>query len=547
MLNSSDNLLYNLSYLSSVIHPVIILRLLEHRIFTPLFKKKSIPTNPPNARPPPIVPTLSTIPRPDLLLQKRSSFGKSNSKITRVVPMTSTVTNNNSPMTTNNELPSNLINPANFSLLLTNNSNQTMRKWFWRNSDKNYPLNPPNDRKPLLQGITENDLINPSGSVPLVVTNIAGVGDMKLFEKELLNLPSFQLSDSQNPLLPSPTCLNEDFPAQFDSTNPSSMNAIANRRYSTPKTNDHDRNERFSFFSIESSLFFLVSNENPTAVGRTTPLHIPFVAVYTPSDDNHRLMNLTNHNPQISLRKTMANFFRTSKTIDNISSMLNPGHTLLSLISPNNGNHSRLRTSTHLSHSQPSINENMHCHSPFLIHTEQIPLIERRIPTNNHKNSLDSKPIHSSRQELHLLSNNTHLPRSRSCTDGMNRSNRLENDSPHPVIASLQPRSSDTTSIRSGDSTGSSLSAYLTTQQQMNTPQSNAHRKNEMNKSQESIFSFSSPLCKARSIKSLIMAAATKDRTTRQDNDVLLLIASWVLRSPEDFQGKRNERMYDIE
>lgn len=542
MLNSSDNLLYNLSYLSSVIHPVIILRLLEHRIFTPLFKKKSIPTNLPNAKPPPVVPTLSTLPRPDLLLQKRSSFGKSNSKITRVVPTTSTVTNNNSPMTTNNELPSNLINPANFSLLLTNNSNQTMRKWFWRNSDKNYPLNPPNDRNPLLQAITESDLINPLGSVPLVATNIAGVGDMKLFEKELLNLPSFQLSDSQNPLLPSPTCLNEDFPAQFDSANPSSINVTPNRQYSTSKTNDHDRNERFSFSFIEYSLSFLVSS---SAVGRSTPLHIPFVAVYTPSDDNHRLVS--RDNPPISVRRTMANFFRTSKTIDNISSMLNPGHALLSLISPTNGNHSRLRTSSHFSHSQPSINENMHCQSPFLIHTEQTPLIERRIPTNNHKNSLDSKPIHSSRQELHLLSNNTHLPRSRSCTDGMNRSNRPENDSPQAIIASLQPRSSDTTSIRSGDSTGSSLSAYLTTQQQMNTPQTSAHQKNEMNKSQESIFSFSSPLCKARSIKSLIMAAATNDRTTRQDNDVLLLIASWVLRSPEDFQGKRNDETYDME
>lgn len=524
MLNSSDNLLYNLSYLSSVIHPVIILRLLEHRIFTPLFKKKSIPTN---QKPSTIVPTVSTIPRPDLLIQKRSSFGKSNSKLGRVAPTTSNVTNNNSPLPINSELPTNLVNPANFSLLLTNSSSQPMRKWFWRNSDKNYPLNVPNDRNPLLQAIVETDLINPSGSVPLVVTNIAGGGDMKLFEKELLNLPSFQLSDSQNPLLPSPTCLNEDFPAQFDSTN---------RQYSTSKSNDHDGNDR-SPFLVSSS-----TNENPTTVGRTTPLHIPFVAVYTPSDDNHRLVNLTSQvskdNPPISVRKTVANFFRTSKTADNISSVLNPGHALLTMIGSNDGNEPRLRSSSHLSHSQPSINENHHCHSPFLLHTEQTPLIERRISTNKQKNSLDSKPIHSSRQELHLQSINNHLPRSRSCTDEMNRSNRPENDFPHPVIASLQPRSSDTTSIRSGDSTGSSLSAYMTTQQQNNTPQNNANRKSEMTKSQESIFSFSSPLSKPRSIKSLIMAAATKDRTTRQDNDVLLLIASWVLRSPEDFQGK---------
>ena len=59
-----------------------------------------------------------------------------------------------------------------------------------------------------------------------------------------------------------------------------------------------------------------------------------------------------------------------------------------------------------------------------------------------------------------------------------------------------------------------------------------------LNKSQESMLSFSSPKQKQRSIKSLIMAAATKDKATKQDNDVLVLIASWVLRSPEDFQGK---------
>ncbi|CAF4361214.1 unnamed protein product [Adineta steineri] len=32
------------------------------------------------------------------------------------------------------------------------------------------------------------------------------------------------------------------------------------------------------------------------------------------------------------------------------------------------------------------------------------------------------------------------------------------------------------------------------------------------------------------------MAATTRDKSTKQENDVLVLIASWVLRSPEDFQ-----------
>jgi hypothetical protein len=37
--SSNDNLTYNMSYLASVVHPLIIIRLLEHRLFTPLLKK----------------------------------------------------------------------------------------------------------------------------------------------------------------------------------------------------------------------------------------------------------------------------------------------------------------------------------------------------------------------------------------------------------------------------------------------------------------------------------------------------------------------------
>jgi len=255
MINSSDNLLYNLSYLSSVIHPVIILRLLEHRIFTPLFKKKSIQPNPPilsnnntnnNIILTPnigtsILASIPTLPRPYTLLQQRNSL----TKITRATPSTSIsgVTTTSSQLAANNDLSSNMINLTDLSLFLhpisTNNSNQTTtttRKWFWRNSDKTIQSNIPNDRNPLLQAVIENDPMSPSGSVPSTTTNVAGVGEIKLFEKELLNLPSFQLSDSQNPLLPSPTCFNYDFPTQFDSTSPI-VNVMINRQYSASNIN----------------------------------------------------------------------------------------------------------------------------------------------------------------------------------------------------------------------------------------------------------------------------------------------------------------------
>ena len=62
--------------------------------------------------------------------------------------------------------------------------------------------------------------------------NAAGVGEIKLLEKELLNLPIFQLSDSQNPLLPSPTRLSYDFPAQFDPSSPT-INLDISRQHST--------------------------------------------------------------------------------------------------------------------------------------------------------------------------------------------------------------------------------------------------------------------------------------------------------------------------
>ena len=240
--NSSDNLLYNLSYLSSVIHPVIILRLLEHRIFTPLFKKKSILNNPSvstnNNHSPIFTPnvgttilaSIPTLPRPETLTQKRNSL----TKINRKTPSTSIsgAATTSSQLAANNDPVLNPINPTDLSLFLhpttTVNPNSTTRKWFWRNSEKNFQSNNPNDRNPLLQAIVENDPITSTGSVS---ANTTGVEKIKLLEKELLNLPSFQLSDSQNPLLPSPTCLSDDFPAHFHSTSPK-VNGTSNREYS---------------------------------------------------------------------------------------------------------------------------------------------------------------------------------------------------------------------------------------------------------------------------------------------------------------------------
>jgi len=75
----------------------------------------------------------------------------------------------------------------------TNNTNQS-RKWFWRNSEKTIPSNLPADRNPLLQAIVETDTLsslNNSSSITNSAANSAGVGEIKLFEKELLNLPSF--------------------------------------------------------------------------------------------------------------------------------------------------------------------------------------------------------------------------------------------------------------------------------------------------------------------------------------------------------------------
>jgi hypothetical protein len=219
-----------------------------------------------------------------------------------------------------------------------------------------------------------------------------------------------------------------------------------------------------------------------------------------------------------------------------------------------------------LSHSQPIVTEslindnNVHFESPLITHSEQTPLIDRRDQSNRHsqtKTSFDNTD-NDNHQHIRLNRNGLHLPldtdglhRSRSCTDEIIiQSNNQEIDLSNgtsiiPTITStLQPNHSDIVSLHSTDSTASSLSAYLSSQQpittQLSAPpvQMNSNGKNEINKSQESLFSLSSPVQKQRSFKSFLMSATTKDTVTKQGNDVLYLIANWVLRSPEDFQGK---------
>jgi hypothetical protein len=284
-------------------------------------------------------------------------------------------------------------------------------------------------------------------------------------------------------------------------------------------------------------------------IGLLIPRHVPFVAVHTPSNDSSQLRRTSSSDiyyqqsspdTRTSVRKRVEKFFRLSKTIDNMSTAFSHGNNL----SKSNRHFFKLNSSSHLSHSQPIVTENLHCDSPFINHTEQTPLIDRRNETNHPKTPLDyTKQISLNRKELHLPLDTDCLHRSRSYADGIiplsnNQEIDLTNPTTTPLILSLQPNNTDAISLRSSDSTISSLSGYVSTQQPLSSQQINGNTKQDINKSQESIFSFSSPVHKQRSIKSLIMAAAAKDKTTKQDNDVLLLIRSWALRSPEDFQGK---------
>jgi hypothetical protein len=627
MINSSDSLLYNLSYLSSVIHPVIILRLLEHRLFTPLFKKKSVTSNPPPAVNPiqinenktPIVSitpnigasalaSIPTLPKLDPLKRQRNSLTKDSSSSTitdrsslltkfahstydkhRKITKSGTsntpisgIASTNSQLSTTNNLP--ITSPSSMSginsndlSLLTNNSNQpsTTRKWFWRNSDKNTQSNIPNDRNPLLQAIVETDTstsINNNQLISNTSANVAGVGEIKLLEKELLNLPTFQLSDSQNPLLPSPTCLNYDFPTQFDQANMS-----INRQYSSSSSSSKQQSNGLYKSRIHDEGSASSFTENGVSGGSLlTTLNIPFVAVRTPSDDSNRssshnsspsrcISSTDNRqqrslsNTRMSVRETVKSLFRSSKTVDNMSSANNRS-TNSSICQRNL---SKLKTisplmNNQLSHSQPIvtdllINDNIHFESPLISHSEQTPLLDRRNESKNHNHTHDdnnNEHVRLNRQGLHLPLDTDGLHRSHSCTAGITiPSNNQDIDLSNgtsiiPTITSnLQANHSDVVSLLSSDSTVSSLSNYLSPQQpflaQLSAPlQINSNGKNDLDKSQESLFSFSSPVQKQHSFKSLIMAATTKDPAAKQSNDVLFLIASWVLRSPEDFQGK---------
>ena len=339
-------------------------------------------------------------------------------------------------------------------------------------------------------------------------------------------------------------------------------------------------NNNFTEQFFQLNFVFLASSaflDNPNSNLLTT-LNIPFVAVRTPSNDSNRssshhgspsrnLSSSTNNrqqrslsNTRMSVRETVKSLFRSSKTVDNMSSVNTNGNHGSTSSSISNQNHSKLKSSTplmnnQLSHSQPIVTEslmnenNIQFESPFMSHSEQTPLIDRRDQTKNSSATTTDEHRSLNRQGLHLPLDTDGLHRSRSCTDGIiNPSHNQDIDLLNgptllpAVPSSLQPNHTDVVSLHSSDSTASSISAFLSPQQQYTTQlsapsQMTTNGKNEISKSQESLFSFSSPIQKQRSFKSLIMSATTKDTVTKQGNDVLYLIANWVLRSPEDFQG----------
>jgi hypothetical protein len=326
-------------------------------------------------------------------------------------------------------------------------------------------------------------------------------------------------------------------------------------------------------------LFLVVSSFTDTGVSNlSTTLNIPSVAVRTPSDGSTRsshnsspsrhLSSSNNRqqrslsNTRMSVRETVKSLFRSSKTVDNMSSANTNGNHESTNSSVGSRNRSKLKSSSplmnnQLSHSQPIVTEslihdnNINFESPLISHSEQTPLIDRRDQSKRHshtKISFDIKNeehIRLNRHGLHLPLDTDGLHRSRSCTDGIilpltnQEAELLTGISNVPnVTSSLQPNHSDMGSLHSTDSTASSLSAYLSPQPQTTTQlQIIGNGKNENSKSQESLFSLSSPVQKQRSFKSLIISATSKDTVTKQGNDVLYLIANWVLRSPEDFQG----------
>ena len=295
------------------------------------------------------------------------------------------------------------------------------------------------------------------------------------------------------------------------------------------------------------------------------------------SSDNRQ--ERSSSNTRMSVRGTVKNLFRSSKTVDGMSYVTTNGNSESTSSSIWNRNASKLKFSSplinnQLSHSQPIVTEsltydNTYFESSFIDHTEQTPLIDRRskskchdhtitlftsLHSNNHNNNSnnnnDHRDAHLNREDLHLPLDTDGLHRSHSCTDRITvPSINLEVDlftktsTIPPSEANLQPNSSDVVSSRSSDSIPSLLSTYLSPQQpnpmlSSTSPQVNGYGKNETNKSQESLFSCPSLVDKRPSFNPLTTARTTQDLAAKQGNDVLILIANWVLRSPEDFQGK---------
>ncbi|CAF5047758.1 unnamed protein product [Rotaria sp. Silwood1] len=257
-------------------------------------------------------------------------------------------------------------------------------------------------------------------------------------------------------------------------------------------------------------LLLVISPMIEKGIGKIFSSHnIPFIPVNKPSNEiNQRLnvpLNISRSISSSNIGKTVQNkiknLFRTSKTIDNMNYLFVNRNKYLS---KTNENLFICKSSSNLSHSQPNLNEN------FNNHSEKSPLIK-------YDKNIKITTKYENQNKLNTKIN--YLHRSHSCNDNI----IIESNNKHcSVIKNFKTNSTKIKLRNSLNQSQSSLSLNKQT--------------NNINKSEQSIYSYSSQIDKHNSIKSLVIDQYSKDKTTKQDNDVLILIASWVLRSPEDFQ-----------
>ena len=186
----------------------------------------------------------------------------------------------------------------------------------------------------------------------------------------------------------------------------------------------------------------------------------------------------------MSVRETVKSLFRSSKTVDNMSSNGNnsPRNSSIGICHRSRTKSSSPLINNQLSHSQPIVTEslinenNIHFDSTFTNHSEQTPLIDRhdQIKQINPMND-DNNNRRLNRHGLHLPLDIDGLQRSRSCTDEIiipitNHENNSSSSVAVPTISTtghstLQPNQTDVISLHSSDSAASSISAYAPQQQ----------------------------------------------------------------------------------